>query len=101
MSDVLNPMDAAADALADGAKNTAKNMAMSRMQRELKGVLPRFLWPLIPGVKGTVAGEAKKAVKKRIWAAIGSCVFSIFFFSVVGVIVVSTFLFVVYAILTS
>ena len=100
MSDVMppTPMESASAALKDSAKNKAQGMLMTRMRKELKGFLPKFLWPLIPGEKGTVTGEAKKAVSKRFWAAVGSCVFSIVFFGVVAMVLFFTFAVVAWAI---
>jgi hypothetical protein len=82
-----DPMTAAGNALAAGAQNAAQNAVMRRVRTQLKGYLPRFLWPLIPGERGTVAGAVKKDVKKRVAAAISGLLFSLFFFAAFGAVI--------------
>ena len=94
-----DPMSQTKRRMAELATDTAKDMAMREAKSWIKGYLPRFLWPLLPGERGTVAGEAKKGVSRWFWGMVSSAVFSLVFFAVVAVVLLGVGLIVVYAVL--
>ena len=54
-----------ADRLAEVGADAAKNAAARKMRNEIKERLPRFLWPLIPGVGGSVEGNLSKMASRK------------------------------------
>lgn len=82
-----DPMTQTKARMTELAGQTAQNMAMREMRSQLKGYLPKILWPLIPGERGTVEGNVKAAASKWAWGAAGSLVFSLVFFGIFAVAV--------------
>lgn len=89
------------DRLAEVAADSAKNAAERKMRSMLKGYLPKVLWPLIPGEKGTVAGNLQKGASKWFWGAVSSAVISLMFFAVFGIAILGFCLVLAYALLTA
>jgi hypothetical protein len=79
-----DPMSAAGQALARGAADFAQDAARRALVRKIKSVLPRVLWPLIPGERGTVAGKVGEAAQKELSRALWGCGCSLAFFFVFG-----------------
>jgi hypothetical protein len=79
-----DPMSAAGQALARGAADFAQDAARRALVRKIKSVLPRVLWPLIPGERGTVAGKVGEAAQKELSRALWGCGCSLAFFFVIG-----------------
>ena len=79
-----DPMSAAGQALARGAADFAQDAARRALIRKIKSVLPRVLWPLIPGERGTVAGKVGDAAKKELSKALWGCGCSLAFFFFFG-----------------
>jgi hypothetical protein len=73
MGEIKTPNQAAADALGNAAVNMAKNTARRAVVRQIKGYLPKFLWPLIPGEGGTVGEALEKEAKKKVSNALWGC----------------------------
>lgn len=77
-----DPMSQTGARLTELAGVAVKNRALREVRSQLKGVLPRVLHPLIPGERGTVAGNARAAASKWAWGVLGSLVFSVVFFGI-------------------
>lgn len=93
-----DPVTQTKDRMAVVAADTAKNMALREAKSWLKPYLPRFLWPLLPGERGTVAGEAQKSVSKWFWGLVSSAMFSLFFFLAVAAVLFLVAAFIGYAV---
>ncbi len=87
--------------MAELAADSAKNLAIRRFQSLAKSYLPKMLWPLIPGVGGSVADNAKAGVSKWFWGIVTSVVFSLVFFAIFGVAVMGFLGLTAFAIFTS
>ena len=96
-----DPMSQARDRMVEMAGETAKNMAMREMRSTLKGYVPRILWPLIPGERGTVEGNLKAAASKWAWGVVGSLVFSAVFFGIFAIAVLGFVAVTAYAVVTT
>jgi hypothetical protein len=90
MSDALppDPMTQTKNRMAELAGQTAKNMAERQLRSTLKQYVPKILWPLIPGERGTVEGNVKAAASKWFWGAVTSAVISLVFFAVFAIAIV-------------
>lgn len=77
-------MTAAGQALARGAADFAQDAARRAVVRKIRSVLPRVLWPLIPGERGPVAGKVGEAAKKELNKALWGCGCSLAFFFLFG-----------------
>ena len=60
-----------------------------------------MLWPLIPGVGGSVAGNLKKEAGRRVSSWLWGCGCSIAFFAVFGTLVLVFAAIVIYAVVTT
>ena len=69
-------------AMSDHAQSMAAGMIQRKIRDTLKPYLPRFLHPLLPGVRGSVKERVAKDVKRSISRWIGGCVFTILFMTV-------------------
>jgi hypothetical protein len=96
-----DPMAQAGARMTELAGETARNMALRALRSRLKGVLPKVLHPLIPGERGTVAGNLQRAASRWAWGLFGSLVFSVIFFGLFGLATAGVVLVVLYAVLTS
>ncbi len=88
------------DRLAEVAADSARSMAERKLRSTIKGYLPKVLWPLIPGEKGTVAGNLQKGASKWFWGAVSSAVISLMFLAAFAVAFLGVGLIVVYAVVT-
>jgi hypothetical protein len=95
-----DPMTQTKNRLAEVAQDQAKNMAMRQAKSVIKGYLPKFLWPLLPGERGTVAGNVQNGVSKWFWGLVSSAIFSLVFFLLFAMAFVGVALIVVYALVT-
>ena len=86
-----------ADRLAEVGADAAKNAAARKMRNELKERLPRFLWPLIPGVGGSVEGNLSKMASRKASSILWGIGCSIAFFGIFAVAVIGMALVVLYA----
>ncbi|MBL8617985.1 MAG: hypothetical protein JNM72_20405 [Deltaproteobacteria bacterium] len=80
------PQEAAARALTQGAKDVAGNMARRAVISQVKGYLPRFLWPLIPGQGGSVEENVKKMAGREVSKALWGCGCSVLIIGFIGMI---------------
>lgn len=96
-----DPMQATADAFKQRGAEMAANSAQSMFIRTAKSYLPKWAWPLIPGVGGSVQDNLAANAKRSMWGMIGGCAFSIFFFGVFGVAILGVLAIVGYALVTS
>lgn len=87
--------------MAEVAADTAKNMAVRRFQSMAKGYLPKWLWPLIPGVGGSVTENAKAGVSKWFWGIVTSVIISLVFFAIFAVAVMGFLGVTAFAVFTS
>ena len=95
-----DPMTQTKNRLAEMAADQAKDKAMREAKSFVKGYLPKFLWPLLPGERGTVAGNVQSGASKWFWGLVSSAVFSIVFFGLFALAFVGVALIVVYAVVT-
>jgi hypothetical protein len=95
-----DPMTQTKDRMAQLAADKAQQMAIDKTKTMIKGYLPRFLWPLLPGERGTVAGNIESGASKWFWGLVSSAVFSLVFFGLFALAFVGVALIVVYAIVT-
>lgn len=89
-----------ANRLGEVAAGSARNMALRKFQSVAKSYLPRVLWPLIPGVGGSVADNAKAGVSRWFWGLVSSAVISLLFFAVFGVAIVGILGVIAFAVLS-
>ncbi|MCA9491595.1 MAG: hypothetical protein KC621_16800 [Myxococcales bacterium] len=89
------------DRMAELAADSAKNAAERKIRSMIKGYLPKFLWPLIPGERGTVAGNVKSGVSKWFWGLVSSAVISLIFLAIFGVAILGVAGVIAYALITS
>ena len=78
-SGVVDPMSAAKASMAKGASDMATSQVRRMIVGRIKQYLPRFLWPLIPGEGGTVAGNVEYLAKRRLWSMVTGCGCSVLF----------------------
>jgi hypothetical protein len=76
-----------ANRLAEVGADAAQDIAARKLRQELKERLPRFLWPLIPGVGGSVGDNVEKLAKRKASNLLWSIGCSIAFFGFFGVLV--------------
>lgn len=95
------PMQAAGGAMAGAATGMAAGYAQRAFVRRAKQYLPKFLWPLLPGQRGTVKGALEKEAKRRTSNALWGCVFSAVFFSFFACAFGGVAIFIVYIVMTS
>jgi hypothetical protein len=95
------PQQAAQAALAQAATDVAESALRRAVVGQLKQVLPRPLWPLIPGERGDVGENLKAAASRRMWAAVSGCALTVAFFAVFGVAVLGVLAVIAYAVVTS
>jgi hypothetical protein len=86
-----------ANRLAEVGADAAKNAAARKMRSELKERLPRFLWPLIPGVGGSVEDNLTKMAGRKASSMLWSIGCTIAFFGLFALAVVGFGLIVLYA----
>lgn len=96
-----DPMRLAQDRVADLARDQAEGFLLRQVRSQLKAVLPKFLHPLIPGERGTVAGHLKAEASRRVWAAVTGLIFSLVFFAIFAVAVVGFLAVTGFAVFTS
>ena len=96
-----DPMSQTAARLGELAGVAAKDRLLREIRSRLKAVLPKVLHPLIPGERGTVAGNARAAASKWVWGVVGSVVFSVVFFGIFGLATAGVLLVIAWAVLTS
>ena len=94
-----DPMTATKNALGARAGEMAQNHVANQIRRQVKGYLPSFLHPLIPGEKGTVGGKLQASASKYIWGVIGSILFTLFFFGAVVLILGVLGLYIAYVVM--
>jgi hypothetical protein len=86
------------DRMAEVAAASAQNMAMRKFQSVAKSYLPKMLWPLIPGVRGSVTENAKAGASKWLWGAVSSAVISLLFLAFFAMAFLGVGLVIVYAV---
>lgn len=96
-----DPMTQTKNRLAEVAQDKAKDMAIGRAKSFVKGYLPKFLWPLLPGERGTVEGNVRSGISKWFWGLVSSAIFSIVFFGLFALAFVGVALVIVYALVTA
>lgn len=82
-----------AEAVADAVMASAKSAAESRFRRELRSRIPRILWPLIPGERGSVTENVQREAGRRFRRWVSGVIFSIVFFVVFFSLVCGVFAF--------
>ena len=93
-----DPMTQTKNRLAEVAADKAQDMAMREAKSFVKGYLPRFLWPLLPGERGTVSGNVQSGASKWFWGLVSSAIFSLVFFGLFALAFVGVALIVVWAV---
>ena len=93
-----DPMTQTKNRLAEVAEDQAKGYLERQARSAPKGYIPKFLWPLIPGEKGSVGENLQKEASKRFWAMVWGAVFSLIFFGLFAMAFLGVALIVVYAI---
>lgn len=96
-----DPMSAAKASLGAAAADSAKRHARGAVVRQIKGYLPKFLWPLIPGEGGTVGGNIQRIIKQRTMSAIFGCLFTLVFFAIFATAILGVVGIIVYAVVTA
>ncbi len=84
---------------AELAADAARGLVARRLRSLAKGYLPRVLWPLIPGVGGSVGANLKASASRWVWGLVTSAIVSLLFVAAfasigVGVLGVTVFAFV-------
>lgn len=95
-----NPMEATKAAMSNAAADMATDYARNAVIQQVKQYVPKFLWPLIPGVGGSVGANVQKAASDYMWQTIGGCVFSLIFFGLVAVVLVGVALVILAALIS-
>jgi hypothetical protein len=98
---IPDPMTQARNRMAELGAETARDMAERRIRRFVKSYVPRMFHPLIPGERGSVAGNAKRAVSRWFWGLVTSAVISLVFFAFFGIAILGFTLFTAYVVITS
>ena len=96
-----DPMSAVAGRAAAFAGESAKNMAARELRSQLKRYVPRVLWPLIPGERGSVEANVKAGMSRWFWGAVTSAIISLMFFAAFGVAIVGFVAVTGFAVVTS
>src|SRR3954463_1791220 len=96
-----DPMTQTKNRMAEMAGQTAKNMAERKMRETIKGYLPKMLWPLIPGERGSVEANMKGAASKWMWGVVTSVIISVVFFAVFAIAIIGFLAFTGVAVATS
>ncbi|MEZ4237207.1 MAG: hypothetical protein R3F59_13850 [Myxococcota bacterium] len=96
-----DPMSLARDRMLELGAQEARGMAARRIRRFVKSYVPRVLHPLIPGERGSVAGNVQRAASKWMWGLVSSVVISLIFFAIFGVAVVGFVAVTAFAVVTS
>ena len=86
--DLPPPPPTLKEAFSSQAQSQVESAARNRFWREVYRKVPDFLHPLIPGNKRTMRGDMEHRARRRVSAAIGGCLFSLFFFAAVGTVLV-------------
>jgi len=96
-----DPMTATKNALKSAATDQAQSMATKAAWRKLKGMLPRWAWPLLPDGKRDFVTRARDLGEKKLMAMVGGCLFTGCFALVVLGILSSVGFYVLYVVLQS
>jgi hypothetical protein len=96
-----DPMTQTKNRMVELGTEKAKEMAARKLRQTIKGYVPKFLHPLIPGEGGSVGGNLEKAAKKKAAAMFWSAVISLVFFAIFGCAFLGFGLVVVYAVWSS
>lgn len=96
-----DPMTQTRNRMAELAQDQAEGFLWRQIRSQLKGILPKFLHPLIPGERGTVAGNLKAEASKRMWAAVTGLIISLVFFAFFAVAIVGFVLVTGFAVVSS
>lgn len=86
-----------ANRMAEVGADAVQNAAARKMRSELKERLPRFLWPLIPGVGGSVEGNLTKMAERKASSVLWSIGCTIAFFGIFALAAAGIGLVVLYA----
>ena len=94
-----DPRAATQAAMAGAATQLAQNAARRAVMGQVKAVVPKVLWPLLPGEGGTVGGNLEAMARRRMWALVGSVAFLLVGLAIAGAVLVATALLVAGAVL--